>query len=127
MSYEVNGARIKGSELGRSYTARGLEKRNGLVYDIERDQTLAKALAERARSTAPIPEINRRIEARRGDRERERGMLSSGQQAIMRDVGRFRTILVNDLVRIQYGGERSAWQYDVKRSFRMASWKCAPL
>src|SRR2546430_13400394 len=37
MSYEVNGARIKGSELGRGYTARGLAKREGIAYDVERD------------------------------------------------------------------------------------------
>jgi hypothetical protein len=36
LSYEVNGTRIKGSDLGRKYTPRSLEKRQGLIYDIAR-------------------------------------------------------------------------------------------
>ncbi len=114
MSYEVTGTRIKGSDLGRRYSARGLEKSKGLVYDVERDHALAKQLVERARPNILPPERSQQIQARRAERARERGMLSPRQHAVMRDVGRFRTIMVNDLVRIQHGGNWDAWQRDVK-------------
>src|SRR5712691_6512055 len=37
MSYELAGTRIKGSDLGRAYTALGLEKQRGVRHDGERD------------------------------------------------------------------------------------------
>ena len=38
MSYERNGMRVRGSDLGRSYTAYGLQKTKGVRYDGDKDR-----------------------------------------------------------------------------------------
>src|SRR5579863_2806125 len=43
MSYEFAGIRINGSELGRAYTASGLQKKKGLNYDPARDDSRLRA------------------------------------------------------------------------------------
>ena len=48
MSYELNGIRFKGSDLGRSYTAAGLEKQ-GVRYDSAKDASRLRDAALRAR------------------------------------------------------------------------------
>lgn len=49
MSYVIGGILVKGSDLGRAYTAQGLQKRLGVQYDPQRDQPRLIAAAERAR------------------------------------------------------------------------------
>src|SRR5262249_3235764 len=89
-------------------------KRNALVYDVERDYSLAKHLADRAREYTFSPERRQEIERKRAERTRERGSLSADQRAVMRDVGRFRTVIGKDLIRIRYDRNRNTWQRDVK-------------
>ena len=49
MSYAVDGTIIKGSDLGRAYTAQGLLNRLAIRYDAERDHPRLVEAAERAR------------------------------------------------------------------------------
>src|SRR5206468_9390837 len=47
MSYEIAGKRIKGSDVGRAYTALGLVKQKGLRHDDEHDRgALERAVRE---------------------------------------------------------------------------------
>ena len=49
MSYDAAGRRVKGSDLGRAYTALGLVKQKGLSHDDERDRgALVRAVREAA-------------------------------------------------------------------------------
>src|SRR5262249_12287399 len=47
MSYVFKGRVIKGSDLGRAYTAQGLQKRFGVQYDPERDRLPLLEAAEK--------------------------------------------------------------------------------
>src|SRR5262249_27669248 len=80
MSYEVNGTRIKGSDLGRGYTARGLEKRQRLIYDVSRDAARAKELAERARVRVIPHNKSLPLHRDRGERSRRVDGLTSSQR-----------------------------------------------
>src|SRR5579871_1286445 len=45
ISYEFAGVRVKGSDLGRAYTASGLTANKGLKYEPDRDHALLRAAA----------------------------------------------------------------------------------
>jgi hypothetical protein len=110
MSYVIDGLLIRGSDLGRSYTAVGLEKRKGVHYEHFRDHL---RLEEAARQAREIPLIQRRSDSReRSERRRDYDGLSPAQRAALWEIGRFRTVLAADLVRIQYHGDLSAWRRD---------------
>src|SRR5262249_23605237 len=49
MSYELDGIRYRGSELGRAYTAAGLQKSKGVRYEPGRDNPYLREAATRAR------------------------------------------------------------------------------
>ena len=115
LSYELDGVRYRGSELGRSYTASGLQKAKGIRYEPERDDTRLREAEQRAREN-PCRTIDRSLDLRdRSDRAREYDALSAPQCAAMRDVGRFRAVLLEDLVAIQYRGDSSRWKHDFSR------------
>jgi hypothetical protein len=118
ITYEVNGTCIRGSDLGRAYTARGLEKRHGVVYDPERDFAFAKELLERAK--ARLGPEERTLSDRRERLERRRGPdgLTAAQRGAMREIGKFRTVLANDFIRIHYGGNPKAWDRDIRPLLR---------
>jgi hypothetical protein len=113
MSYEVNGVRIKGSELGRSYTAAGLQKLKGIQYDPDKDRVRLEHAAQYGRDN---PALRRSPQRSGGDsRQREYDALSAQQRSAMWEIGRFRTVLAEDLARIQYGGNRAALRQDLIR------------
>lgn len=106
MAYEKDGLRVNGSELGRAYTAVGLQRKFGVQYEPSRDD---EALA-RAAARLPIPDGTDTIRARpdraersRRDREmptrreRDRSGFNEQEKAILQTVGTFRVVSVEDL------------------------------
>jgi hypothetical protein len=120
MSYAVEGILIKGSDLGRAYTAQGLQKTLGVRYDADQDHPRLADAALRARECPGIGvERFQRPDRVRADRLRDRASrmreyeaLSAPQRASLREIGRFRTVSVADFIGIQYRGDRSAWRQD---------------
>lgn len=120
MSYVMDGVLVKGSDLGRSYTAQGLQKRLGVRYEPERGQSRLTQAVERAREYNNVdrfrgPDRDDRLREKLRDRSRRRLQydgLSDSQRAALREIGRFRTVSAPDLIRIQYGGDRRAWRQD---------------
>jgi len=119
MSYVIDGILIKGSDLGRAYTAHGLQKRLGIQYDPQRDQPTLLATTERAKDKDGFLDPDRVREIDRDKlRDRSRRLLqydglSDSQRAALREIGRFRTVSAQDLIRIQYAGDRRAWRRDM--------------
>lgn len=109
LSYEVHGMRFRGSDLGRDYTARGLAKQHRLQYDVLQDSALARGLADRRQDTAE--RLPRREPVAR---PREKEDRTPSERAAMQDIGRFRVVLISDLVRIRYGGNVGAWDRDCR-------------
>jgi len=119
MSYAVDGMIIKGSDLGRAYTAQGLQKSLGVQYDPARDQSRLVEAVERAREYPAKgaqfrPDGSKRLRDRAG-RLREYEALSTSQRAALREIGRFRTVSVADFIAVQYRGDRAAWRQDYTR------------
>jgi hypothetical protein len=119
MSYVIDGILVRGSDLGRAYTALGLQKRRGVRYDPQRDQLRLIAAAERAREYRGVDRF-RGLDRARRERLRDRSRrlleydhLSASQRAALREIGRFRTVSAQDFIRIQYGGDRRAWGQDL--------------
>src|ERR1700722_2433240 len=111
MSYEIDAVRIKGSDVGRSYTALGLQRRKGVQYDPGKDSLRLQEAAKQARENPVAPLL--RVDPReRAYRRREYDGLSPAQRAAMWEIGRFRTVLAGDFMRIQYQGDRAAWRRD---------------
>src|SRR5262249_6084421 len=107
MSYEWNGTRYRGSDLGRAYTASGLQKSKGVRYDAERDDSWLRVAEKRSREV-PVRAISRSTDLRdRSDRAREYDGLTESERAAMRTVGSFRAVLLQDLITIQYRGEEA--------------------
>jgi DNA-binding MarR family transcriptional regulator len=121
MSYVIDGMLIKGSDLGRAYTAQGLQRRLGIQYDPHRDEPSLLAAAERAtdkdiarfRDPDRVREIDRDKLRDRSRRLLQYDGLSTSQRAVLREIGRFRTVSAQDLIRIQYAGDRRAWRQDM--------------
>jgi len=126
MSYEVAGKRIKGSDVGRAYTALGLEKQKGIRHDGERDRAgLARAAqeattrtVERMRPERTKPERAHPDLRDRAERLRLYETLSDGERTTLWDIGRFRTVQRQDLIAIRYQGDRAAWCRDYERLAR---------
>ena len=114
--YEYAGARIKGSHLGRAYTAKGLQQRRGLRYDPVRDD---ERLARTVSHTPPfrLPEsVPRDLDQPSRDlpsRIRDTTGLSPAHRAVLWDVGCFRTVAVPDLERTRYAGNSRLLQRDL--------------
>jgi hypothetical protein len=111
MSYEFDGIRIKGSDIGRGYTALGLQRRKGVQYDPGRDNLRLQEALRQARENpvAPLRQVDRRP---RENRRREYDDLTPSQRAALWEIGRFRTLLSADFIHIQYQGNRNAWRRD---------------
>src|SRR5438309_1234490 len=71
MSYVIDGILVKGSDLGRAYTAQGLQKRLGVRYDPQRDQPRLIAAAERARENKDVDRFQGPDRVRKVDRLRD--------------------------------------------------------
>jgi DNA-binding MarR family transcriptional regulator len=121
MSYRFKGATIKGSALGREYTAHGLQKRKGVQYDSGRDDSSLRQALERAgfqryemaesrerAKSQTIPKSDARV------RDRATG-LTPDQTSTLAEIGRFRTLKVTDLVRHRYAGNSDQFRQDMRR------------
>ena len=113
MSYEFDGIRIKGSDVGRGYTALGLQRRKGVQYDPDKDNVRLQEAAQQAREN-PVAPLRRVDPRERANRRREYNGLSPAQRAALWEIGRFRTLLASDFIRIQYQDDRGAWRRDFK-------------
>ncbi len=97
MSYQYRGALVKGSDIGRAYTAQGLQQRHGIDYRPDRDDIALRARVQPGAGTST------------GDREylrRDRvrnpySDFSADQRRAFEAIGKFRTVNIKDL-----GGER---------------------
>jgi hypothetical protein len=112
MSYRFRGKTIKGSDIGRAYTARGLQDRKGVQFSPGRDG-IALAVA-RARTDASN---DRSLIVERDQsnwlRDRRDG-LSRDQWATVLEVGRFRAVSPRDLIRYRYAGNERRFEYDLR-------------
>lgn len=109
--YERAGRRIKGSHLGRAYTAKGIQERRGVRYEPARDnEALARSAGEPPERTPIVRD------KRRPPQDRARGLdgLNADQRAVLWDVGRFRVVAAKDLVASRYGGQESLLNRDLK-------------
>jgi hypothetical protein len=109
--YEMNGVKVKGSTLGRSYTAQGLQQRKGVRYEPERDREMLRQLAGEPRPTQPTTHSR---EPEPGNRVRQVDGLNSDEKATLWDVGRFRVIATADLATVRYGSRTSLMERDIK-------------
>ena len=119
MTYELNGTRVRGSDLGRSYTAQGLQKTKGIRHGGELDQRRLEEAARLGRE--PITPLEQRsaVLRDRSLRIREQDGLSPAQRAAMREIGRFRTLSTSDFIRHQYRGDMQAWRQDAAALSRL--------
>jgi DNA-binding PadR family transcriptional regulator len=110
MSYEFSGVRVKGSELGRAYTAQGLCQKKAISYDPARDDSKLRGLAA---SDRPIPSEVRP----RGPEHPDRiGIdLSYAEEQVLWEAGRFRIVAEPDLARSHYSGDYGNLQQDLRR------------
>ena len=114
MVYEFRGVRVKGSQLGRPYTAKGLQERRGVRYDPVRNaERLGRASIDQ--SPARSSRDRQDTEIARATRSRGVGGRTPAERAILNDVGRFRTVAVPDLEQARYQGQGSLLARDVNR------------
>jgi hypothetical protein len=100
MSYRFRGETVRGSDIGRAYTAQGLQDRKGVRYSAERDLAGVRTAAE-------LPRGGRRTrDVRTG--------ISADQAATLAEVGKFRTVSVHDLIEHRYGGNGGQFAQDVR-------------
>ena len=120
MSYRFKGATVKGSRLGREYTAQGLQNRKGVQYDAARDdgalrQSLEKAGFSRPDNAATPSQPGRNPQEDRAARLRDRTSgLNSDQQATLAEIGKFRTLKAEDVIRHRYDGNESRFRQDIR-------------
>lgn len=120
MSYRVHGQTIKGSSIGREYTAQGIQQRKGVQYEASRDDsTLGRALEQAGFARVECKDSdrfrNQDAPDHRENRTRDReGGLSPDQKALLAEVGRFRTVKADDLVRHRYDGNFARYQQDIR-------------
>jgi DNA-binding MarR family transcriptional regulator len=100
MSYQFRGETFKGSDIGRAYTAQGLQDRKGVQYSPERDLAGIRTAA---------------LERPAGGRTRDvRTGISADQLATISEIGKFRTIGVHDLIEHRYEGKYGQFAQDVR-------------
>jgi hypothetical protein len=116
MSYAFRGSTVRGSDLGRAYTAHGLQQRKGIDYSPDRDALAVQNAVERAHGFARTDPVGRVVETpTRGSRARDRETgLSVEQRAMLTEIGRFRAIETRDLVQHRYGGRRDNFEADFR-------------
>lgn len=112
MSYRFRGRTMKGSDIGRAYTARGLQDRKGIQFSPERDAIALKVALERESLSN---ERTATASRDRSDRLRDQQSgLSRDQRATLMEVGRFRAVSSSDLVRHRYAGNGQRFSQDVR-------------
>jgi hypothetical protein len=112
MCYRVAGRTENGSTLGRAYTAHGLQQRKGVRYDPARDDSALRSAVERAGVRRPDRVENARDQMGR-HRDRESG-LSADQRVVLAEIGKFRTVRVDDLIRHRYAGNAAQFRQDMR-------------
>jgi hypothetical protein len=131
LSYKIDGQTINGSALGRAYTAQGLQDRKGVQYRPEHDNQALLRAAEKAGfprlermedRNGRSPESDRSTEHRipkgrsqnaNRSRNHDNG-LSRDQLSTLREVGTFRAVQEEDLLRHRYGGHNAEMQQDLR-------------
>ena len=113
ISYHYAGVRVRGSELGRAYTALGLRKRKGIDYDPARDDARLRSIASKPREQHPRDERPTPDPGSRDKRGRNRPDISPRQEQILWEAGRFRTVAASDLARTHYAGNHAALDRDL--------------
>lgn len=108
ISYQYAGVRVKGSDLGRAYTATGLRTRKGVQYDPARDEAQLRSIASEPRTSGP----HRDTQYRDAEIPR-RPDLDDRQQGVLWEAGRFRAVAVSDLTRAWYQGSHAALDRDL--------------
>jgi DNA-binding MarR family transcriptional regulator len=112
MSYRFQGQTIKGSDIGRAYTANGLQNRKEVRYVPERDTTALRIAWQRAQNSH---ERRPTAEPDRAGRLRDsRGGLSRDQWEIAMEIGRFRAVSSRDLIRYRYAGDGRQFALDLR-------------
>lgn len=120
MSYRFQGKTVKGSSVGREYTAQGLQKRKGVQYDAGRDDSalrlaLGKAGFERAEPIRSDQVRDPETITGRESRIRDcRSGLSPDQQVTLAEIGKFRTVKADDVIQHRYGGNFNQFQQDIR-------------
>jgi len=128
LSYNLDGQTIKGSALGRAYTAHGLQERKGVQYRPERDNQALQKAAEKAGLSrferlddrnGHSSENNRSTgrEGRSGNVNRARNHnhgLSRDQISTLREIGTFRAVREDDLLHYRYSGNNGEMQQDLR-------------
>jgi hypothetical protein len=118
-SFRWKGETVRGSAIGREYSAKGLQKK-GVGYEASRDAALLIAAAERAgvaRVSLDIPHEDRRLEGDIGRAGRLRDFrtgLNDEQKAMLAEVGRFRTVNAEDIIQHKYDGRETAFKQDLR-------------
>jgi hypothetical protein len=120
ISYRFKGVMVKGSRLGRAYTAQGLQTRKGLQYEPQRDDASLRRSLENAgfRRTETLDrptDRTRSASINRESRMRDRATgLSEDQKATLAEIGKFRTVKSEDLIRHRYRGNVGSFQQDMR-------------
>jgi hypothetical protein len=119
MSYQYQGTIVKGSSLGRQFTASGLQERLGVAYESNRDDVVLRDAVARAGFQASVPRDTDRTLAKgshvdRSIRVRDSSTgLSRDQELTLTEVGKFRTVEVRDLVEHRYQGRAGRFSRDL--------------
>ena len=114
ISYRFGGQTIQGSRLGRAYTAQGLQQRKGVQYAPERDDVAVRIAVERAGVRLPDrSEVSELSNRERRTRDADTG-LSPDQMGTLTDIGRFRTVNVEDLIQHRYAGNAAQFDRDMR-------------
>ena len=123
MSYEMAGLRVKGSRVGRAYTAQGLQERCGVRYDPDRDDARLRGYAEPFRAapeTSSDPDRSEasgtRDPASRDSRERlgRASGLRLSERELLAEIGRFRVVALADLTRGDNDRNRPQGEQDLR-------------
>lgn len=114
ISYRFRGRTVRGSDIGRAYTAQGLRDRKGVQYLPDRDDPAIKIALGTFGDARTIGEFERyRTPGSRVSRIRDvRSGLSLDQQATLAEIGMFRTVSVADLIEHRYSGNYRQFDQD---------------
>jgi hypothetical protein len=115
ISYEFRGSVVKGSDVGRAYSAHGLQLRKEVTYSPDHDLPAINRALNRANSMLPNRDADLLTATGRGNRTRVgRDALSADQRATLSEIGRFRTLGARDLIAHQYAGDRGKFDQDIR-------------
>jgi hypothetical protein len=131
--FKWKGNLIRGSALGRGYSGQGLQTK-GVEYSAERDAASLGGVAAREEIRRPL--LDNRDSVATPDRANEQDTGRGGRMARVRDartglndeqkgtlveIGRFRTVNVQDVIRFRYSGREAAFRQDL-RTLKAVGW-----